>query len=460
MLRRNQEGLKIANILSDLLLIIISSILSWTIRYDVLDGVMSLGTSPERIAIAIIVFSAVCVSLLYISNIYAPQRLKKAGGNTVRIFAAIGFSSILLMSLLFILWIKDVSRLALAINWLLASTLVSLKHVLLHAVLHHFRSRGYNLRHFVVVGNGHQAHEYLRNVEENDYAGVVVDGYVSAVERPELGKCLGTYEDLEQILTGHDYDGLVVALEPHEIRFLKTVMDVADKVGIQIDLIPFYNDFYPMYPTFERLGTSKLIDLRSTPLNRTGAALMKRAADVLFSALLLLGLSPLMLAGAVGVKLSSPGPVIFKQERVGRNKKTFRMYKFRSLRLSDTSDTEWTKNTDPRRTRFGALIRKYSIDELPQFWNVLKGDMSLIGPRPEIPFHVNHFKEEIPRYLVRQQVRPGITGLAQVHGFRGDTDVAERVRLDIWYIENWSLGMDVHIAWKTIFGGLVNKESQ
>ena len=136
------------------------------------------------------------------------------------------------------------------------------------------------------------------------------------------------------------------------------------------------------------------------------------------------------------------------------------MYKFRSMKVSDTENTAWSTDTDPRRTKFGSLIRKLSIDELPQFWNVLKGDMSLIGPRPEIPFHVDHFKEEIPRYLVRQQVRPGITGWAQVNGYRGDTDIAERVNLDIWYIENWSVSLDLLIAAKTIFGGIINTEKK
>ena len=134
------------------------------------------------------------------------------------------------------------------------------------------------------------------------------------------------------------------------------------------------------------------------------------------------------------------------------------MYKFRSMRITGTEDTGWSTNEDPRKTKFGSFIRKYSIDELPQFFNVLKGDMSLIGPRPEVPFHVNHFKEEIPLYLVRQQVRPGITGWAQVHGLRGDTSIEKRVKYDIWYIENWSLWLDIKILFMTVFGGLKNDE--
>ena len=186
--------------------------------------------------------------------------------------------------------------------------------------------------------------------------------------------------------------------------------------------------------------------------------MLKRTADILVSFLALVILSPLMLAVALGVKLTSPGPVIFRQERMGRGKKLFTMYKFRSMRVTDSEKTGWSRNQDSRKTRFGSLIRKLSLDELPQFWNVLKGDMSVIGPRPEVPYHVEHFKEEVPRYLVRQQVRPGITGWAQVNGLRGDTSIEERIRYDIEYIENWTPGLDLRIALRTLFGGMINSE--
>ena len=458
MLRRNQEGLKIANVISDLILYMISCIIAWKVRFNVLTGTKSITASHTTWALVISLFSFLCVFCLYLLSIYAPQRLRKAGSNTFRIFVSNGVCSLVLLAALFLFRIIDMSRLAVAINWLLSSVLVSLKHILLHVLLHQLRIHGYNLRHFVIVGNGREARQYIQDVKENTFTGIVVDGYISAVEKPELGKCLGSYEELETILKANDFDGLVVALEPHEIGFLKNIMDVADKVGIQIDLIPFYNDYYPTYPVFEQIGHSKMIDLRATPLNRTSSVLIKRTGDVFFSLLFLILLSPLMLLTAIGVKLSSPGPVIFRQERIGKNKKTFTMYKFRSMRITGSENTGWSKDRDPRKTRFGSLIRKFSIDELPQFWNVLKGDMSIIGPRPEIPFHVDHFKEEIPRYLIRQQVRPGITGWAQVNGYRGNTDIAERVKLDIWYIENWNLTLDLYIAARTVFGGLINSE--
>ena len=226
-----------------------------------------------------------------------------------------------------------------------------------------------------------------------------------------------------------------------------------------MSLIPFYSEYIPSHPEINAMGRSRLIDLRATPLDNIGWAMCKRTMDIIGSLVLIVCTSPIMLITAIGVRFSSPGPVLFRQERIGRDREPFQMLKFRSMRVTSTETTGWSTNNDPRKTRFGSFIRKYSVDELPQFFNVLRGQMSLVGPRPEVPFHVRHFKEEIPLYLVRQQVRPGITGWAQVHGLRGDTSIEERVKYDIWYIENWSLWLDIHILWKTVFGGMVNQEN-
>ena len=310
----------------------------------------------------------------------------------------------------------------------------------------------------MVVGNGHFARQYIQDVKNHPHMGFTVDGYVSRAQKPELGQCLGAYEDLEKILETHDVDELVIALEPHEIGFIKQVLSAADKAGVKLSIIPFYNDFFPSHPTIEVMGRTKLINMRATPLDNLGWAMLKRGMDIVGSIVLILLTSPFMLVIALGVKLSSPGPVLFKQERVGRNKKIFRMWKFRSMRVTGTENTGWSTEQDPRKTHFGSFIRKFSLDELPQFFNVLAGQMSLVGPRPEVPYHVDHFKEEIPLYLVRQQIRPGMTGWAQVNGWRGDTSIRERVEHDIWYIENWSLGLDLKILLKTVFGGMVNNE--
>ena len=180
--------------------------------------------------------------------------------------------------------------------------------------------------------------------------------------------------------------------------------------------------------------------------------------DFFAAVFLILLTSPIMLFAVIGVMLSSPGPIIFRQTRIGKNKKPFQMYKFRSMRVNTQEATGWTTKDDPRKTKFGSFIRKTSIDELPQFFNILKGDMSLVGPRPEVPHFVDQFRETVPLYMLKHLVRPGLTGWAQVHGYRGDTSIEGRIEHDIWYIENWSLGLDLRIIFMTVFGGMFNQE--
>ena len=252
---------------------------------------------------------------------------------------------------------------------------------------------------------------------------------------------------------------MVSAIEAEDYARTPQIIQACELAGVKLSIVPFYANYMPAHPQFDELNGIPLMNIRRIPLDNFANALIKRAADIIGSLLLIVILSPVMLICAVGVKLSSPGPVLFRQRRVGRGKKPFFMYKFRSMRVNDAQDSAWSTKTDDRRTRFGSFLRKYSLDELPQFFCVLAGTMSLVGPRPEIPHFVDRFKDEIPLYMVRHQVRPGITGWAQVHGFRGDTPIRERVEHDIYYIENWSPWLDIQILFATVFGGkFINDE--
>ena len=201
-----------------------------------------------------------------------------------------------------------------------------------------------------------------------------------------------------------------------------------------------------------------MIGIRDIPLNRLYNAFIKRFFDILISLSALIVLSPLMLVIAIGVRISTRDTIFFAQTRIGKNKKPFKMLKFRSMRTNDEEDSAWSTNEDDRRTFFGALIRKLSIDELPQLINVLKGDMSIVGPRPEIPHFVEQFRDEVPLYMIRHMVKPGMTGLAQVSGYRGDTSIRGRIDCDIAYIENWTIWLDIRIILRT-FTSLVNDET-
>ena len=237
------------------------------------------------------------------------------------------------------------------------------------------------------------------------------------------------------------------------------IIMACEKAGVKLSIIPTYVRYMSSAPQFDELNGIPMLNIRRIPLDNWANAFWKRTMDIVGSLALIVLTSPIMLVCALGVKLSSPGPVIFQQERVGRGKKHFYMYKFRSMRVNGRQQTGWSSDRDDRKTRFGAFLRKFSLDEFPQFFNVLRGDMSLVGPRPEVPYYVKQFKEEIPLYMVKHQVRPGITGWAQINGLRGDTSIEKRIEYDIYYIEHWSLMFDIKILLLTVFRGkFVNHE--
>lgn len=236
---------------------------------------------------------------------------------------------------------------------------------------------------------------------------------------------------------------------------------ICEKSGVHTKFVPDYYKFISTNPVSGDLNGLPVINIRNVPLTNTVNKCIKRLVDIIGSIVCIILFSPIMAVVAVLVKKSSPGPIIFCQERVGLHNKPFKMYKFRSMGVQSASKEQkaWTVHNDPRVTPVGRIIRKTSLDELPQLFNVLKGDMSLIGPRPERPLFVEKFKEEIPRYMIKHQVRPGMTGWAQVCGFRGDTSIEGRIEHDIFYIENWTLSFDIKILFLTVFKGFVNKNA-
>ena len=274
-------------------------------------------------------------------------------------------------------------------------------------------------------------------------------------------KKIGTLSDLAAYLEKTSLDEVAITLNLNEYHKLEQIVAICEKSGVHTKFVPDYYNFISTNPYTEDLDGLPVINIRNVPLTNTMNKLIKRLIDIIGSIIALILFSPIMLIVAILVKKSSPGPIIFAQERIGLGNKPFKMYKFRSMGVQDPKKEakEWTTKNDVRVTPVGRVIRKTSLDELPQFWNVLKGDMSLIGPRPERPLFVEKFKEEIPRYMIKHQVRPGITGWAQVNGFRGDTSIRSRIEHDLYYIENWSLGLDIKILFLTFFKGFVNKNA-
>ena len=281
---------------------------------------------------------------------------------------------------------------------------------------------------------------------EATFAGVPVLGQISA---------------LEHIIEKKYLDMVIICVSGNDLEELGQILHICEKAGIKTQIVPYYYQYIPATPYMDDLDGLPVIDIRHVPLDNMFKSILKRSFDICFALSAIIVTSPILLLSAILTKATSPGPIIFKQERVGLNRKNFSMYKFRSMRVQTDEEEQdkWTTKNDPRKTRWGTFMRKTSLDELPQFFNVLKGDMSIVGPRPERPYFVEQFKESIPRYMIKHQVRPGITGWAQVNGYRGDTSIKGRIKYDLYYIENWTFSFDLKIILLTIFKGFVNKNA-
>ena len=257
-------------------------------------------------------------------------------------------------------------------------------------------------------------------------------------------------------------DEIAITLSLADYDYLEKLVSLCEKYGVHTKFIPDYNSVIPSRPYTEDLNGLPVINIRRVPLTNTVNWIIKRIVDIIGSLVAIVLFSPIMIFSAIAIKASDKnGKILFKQTRVGLHNKEFVMYKFRTMAEQTVEDEAkgWTKKDDPRVTKIGRFLRKTSLDETPQFFNILKGDMSLIGPRPERPQYVEQFKEEIPRYMIKHQVRPGLTGWAQVNGYRGDTSIRKRVEYDIYYIENWSLAFDIKILFWTFFKGFINKNA-
>ena len=456
MIKENQSFLNKINAFSDVIIIFISMIISYFIRFKLFYH----GEFYIRLNVYMkfILYMVPIYLILYIFfNLYAPIRTSKFSKECGKIITLNIILITVALSSLFIFKFIHISRLVVIIFYF-DTTLITLKRGFLRYLLSNMRKKGLNLKHVLIVGGGKTAAEYLSVIQNTKAYGYSYSGYV-ANSSDFYGKRFGTYSDLLDILYKYKFDEVVCALDLDEAKYLEKIVSDCEKSGTKISIIPFCYKYIPSQPYIDQIGNLPLINIRRIPLDNLGNAFMKRVLDILGALFLILLTSPIMIVTALIIKFTSKEPIIFKQERVGLNKATFTMYKFRSMKINSEETTGWSTNNDPRKTKFGSFIRKFSIDELPQFFNVLKGNMSLVGPRPELPYFVDEFKDEIPLYMVKHQVKPGITGLAQINGFRGDTSIKKRIEFDIYYIENWNILMDIEILFKTAFKGFKNNET-
>lgn len=382
-----------------------------------------------------------------------------------KIFQANFIGIIFIFVLVFFLKEVHISRMVIILFGFVNSLLSAFSRLALRKLLRRMRAKGYNLKHLLLVGWNEVSAEFYDRVISNrslgyDFVGYLSHSKVNTAERKI--SYAGGFGTLPSLLNGKGIDEVVISLDYNEFSELGSIIEACEKAGVKSNLLPFYTKYLPTKPYIDEVEGMPLINIRKIPLDNMLNSFCKRFFDITVSLIALILFSPFLLITAIGVKVTSKGPVIYKQERIGRNKHPFQMYKFRSMKIdTGNSDmTAWGTKNDDRRTKFGSFIRKCSIDELPQLVNVLKGDMSLVGPRPERPFFVDKFKEEIPLYMLKHLVRPGITGWAQVNGWRGDTSIDERIKCDIYYIENWTFLLDIKILLMTVLKGFVNQSEE
>lgn len=466
MIKDNQKFFNRLHVVIDACVIAVSYSLSWLLKFK--SGIMDIEgdiLAPSVYFSALIYLIPVYLLLYYAFNLYTSKRVqgrRLEAGNIIKA-NTVGVLSFILV--LYIIKQIDFSRQMLFIFYVINVFLEIFIRNIIRYCLRKFREMGYNQKHILLVGYSRAAEEYIDRIIQHPQWGYSIRGILDDnMERGTLYKgvkVLGEIENLLVILPNSQLDEIAITLSINQYDKLERIVALCEKSGVHTKFIPDYNNIIPTKPYTEDLLGLPVINIRHVPLTNTFNQLVKRTVDILGSLFAIVLFSPVMLVTSILIKATSKGPLIYKQERVGMHNKPFKMYKFRSMEVQpeNKEKSAWTVPNDPRVTKVGRFIRQTSIDELPQLFNVLKGEMSLVGPRPERPLFVEKFREEIPRYMVKHQVRPGMTGWAQINGYRGDTSIKKRIEHDLYYIENWTIGFDFKILILTFFKGFINENA-
>ncbi len=417
---------------------------SWYLRFKSGLFVQDVGVLPAKTYFSALFLIIPGYLLLYsIFQLYMPRRVKSYRKELMDIIRANGIGFMIFILVLYFIKQEHFSRQMLCIFFFINISLEFASRYLIRTILWKMRKQGLNQKHILMIGESQMAEQYMDRLRENPKWGYQVFAHLKDEEK------------LERILEGNELDEVVIALRAEDYGKLERIVDVCEKAGVHTKMIPDFGNVISTRPYIEDVQGIPVIHVRRVPLNVMRNRAAKRAVDLIGATVAIILFSPVMLLTVLVVALTEEGSVIYRQERVGLHNQVFYMYKFRSMIMQDEEKekAEWSTRNDPRITPVGKLIRRTSIDELPQLFNVLKGEMSLVGPRPERPQFVQKFRDEIPRYMVKHQVRPGMTGWAQINGYRGDTSIEKRIEYDLYYIENWTMVFDMKILILTIFKG-------
>jgi len=468
MIKDNQKYFNRLHLLVDAIVVAVSYLLAWYIKFCTVfaDTEPGAGALDMRTYFSFLYFVVPeYIVLYYFFNMYAPKRATRRKYEIEAIIKANTVGIVIFIVFLYMIKQNHFSRFMMGAFFAINVVAATICRTLIRNTLLYFRKKGYNLKYILLVGYSRAAEEYITRINANPQWGYVVRGILD--DRIPSGtiykgvKVVGRVENIKYILPENKLDEIAITLALKDYDHLEYIVDLCEKSGVHTKFIPDYNSLVPSHPYTEDLMGLPVINIRYVPLTNTLNWVAKRAVDVIGSSVGLVLFSPVMLICALAIRFTSRGPVIFKQERVGLHNKPFKMYKFRTMEMQKASAEQkaWTVKDDPRVTTVGKFLRRTSLDELPQLFNIWVGEMSLVGPRPERPQFVEKFKEEIPRYMIKHQVRPGLTGWAQINGYRGDTSIRKRIEYDLFYIENWTMALDIKIMFLTIFKGFINKNA-
>ncbi len=457
MLKSHERTFALLQKLSDALIALLCWFLAYSFRFYFLPGGQEgLGLVFLKLSPLIIFFT---LYLFHRNKLYLSQRFKSRYSEISSILLANSQAVIALVLTLYFLAPNRLSRITILLYWLLSSLGITLERLAVRSYLRSLRRKGKNLRHVLLFGNGPQLAEYLKSVHQFKDAGIEIKGWVGSKGMSAQFGIEEFHGNLLAAVEKLNPDVVVASFVGHHASELEELVQLSRVDLTPIQILPDLSCSF-IGTTIEEFSGIPLITVNQPQLS-TIDHLVKRSFDFIAAFIGLAIISPILGTVALAVKLTSKGPIFYGQERMSLDGKTFKMWKFRSMKVDAEAKTGavWAVKNDDRRTPIGAFLRSTSLDELPQLWNVLVGDMSLVGPRPERPVFIHQFKHQIPQYMLRHKMKAGITGWAQVNGWRGDTSLEKRIECDIYYIKNWSLWLDIKILFMTVWKGFVHKNA-
>lgn len=458
--KAEKKILTLVSVVLDLAVVNLSFIIAYWVRFNFFRA--PYGVPPVIPYVnALWVVSIVYLAVLGKFGLYGPRRGSLSlADEFYTTFVASSVAIIILVAVTFFYREFEYSRFVIVIAWFIGSVLLGAARVLTGRMENYLMARGIGSVPVIVAGDGKTAHFIEEKIRNHPGLGYRVAGFLSEGGNRSGGEILGSLSDLEQVCGNHEAEMVVIALSESSHEKVMDIVRRCYRAGVHFRIV---SDLFEVVTG--RIVVESFDGIPVFGLAREGLhgweKVLKRTVDIILSVILLVITLPLFIIIPVLVKLTSPGPVFFAQERIGQNGRPFNIYKFRSMKVDAENETGpvWAKGNDARRTKFGRWLRRFSLDELPQLFCVLKGDMSIVGPRPERGIFVNSFRRDIPRYDQRHSVKPGITGYSQVSGYRGDTCIEERVRHDLYYTDNWSLFFDFKILAKTAFEFIFHKDA-